>query len=440
MLLLSKRKILFIAGLLILLLLSCSRKKNDPGSNPSSMQSMNRVSAGEAVPVKVESVKMEDISSYIMTTTTLEAEKKVDIIARVSGMVNKIYVEEGDYVKKGKVLAELDKRELLIAVKEAEAKVNNTKAILDRSEKMFKDNLLSKEELENKKYQYELALSELDRAKLNYNYASIRAPFTGVITKRQIFLGNMVNVNQVLFTIADFRPLLARIYVPEKEISKLKVKQKAKLTVEMMKNKEFWGEIKMISPVVDPQSGTIKVTIEINDEKNVLRPGMFASVYIITETHKKAKVIPKKALLLETAEDVVFKFDNGIARKVSIKKGFEDGERIEVLDGLDFGDRVIVVGQEGLRDGAEVRIPGEELASQKKPDDAKKGAITPEGKNPRQFSDDQVDVYLGMMLNNPEIKKEYDKRIKKDPALKTDTTKKIAFIKEMGRKFRGKMR
>jgi len=437
----SVRKMAVITGVILLLMFSCGRREDNPQMNPAMMGGGN--GSGEAIPVQFEEVKSEDISSFIMTTTTLEAEKQVDIIAKVPGWVDKIFVEEGDLVRKNKALAELDKREHNIAVKEAEVKVNNTKALLDRAEQMFQDNLFSKEELEKKRFDHESALAQLDKAKLNFDYAAIKAPFTGVITKREIYLGNMVTTNQVLFSIGDFDPLLAKIYVPEKEIGKLQPKQRAKLTVEMMQEKEFWGEIKMISPVVDPQSGTVKVTIEIKDKEKILRPGMFASVYIITDTHEEARVIPKKALLLESAEDVVFKYDNGIAKKVSIVKGFEDGDRIEILAGLDFGDKVITVGQEGLRDGAAVRTPDEKVASGETSARSPEGS--PHGSNPNmsgsdgQLSDEQIETYLGMMLNNPEIKKEYDKRVKKDPALKTDKEKKLAFLNDMRSKMGGGM-
>jgi len=425
---LSVKKV--IIGMTILVFMfSCSKNEDNPGMNFSGGRDGNGPGRGEAIPVKVEDVKLEDISSFIMTTTTLEAEKHVDIIAKVPGWVDKLYVEEGDVVKKNQALAELDKRELEIALNEAEVKVNNAKSTYERAQKMFEDNLLSKEELEKKRFDYESALAQLDRAKLNYEYATIRAPYNGVITKRAIYLGNMVTANQVLFSIADYDPLLAKIYVPEKEIGKLKPKQSAKITVEMMEDREFWGDIKMISPVVDPQSGTVKVTIEINDKEGILRPGMFSSVYIITETHKNALVIPKKALLLESADDVVFKYENGIAKKVTITKGFEDGERVEVLAGLEKEDAVITVGQEGLRDGTAVRAQTETVAANQSSGNGK--ASQGQEGNGRELTDEQVENYLGMMMNNPKIKEEFDKRVKTDPSLKTDKEKQMAFIQEM---------
>ena len=154
----------------------------------------------------------------------------------------------------------------------------------------------------------------------------------------------------------DYDLLLARIYIPEKEIGKIKPGQKAKIEVEAFPNKSFAGIVKMINPVIDPTSGTVKVTIEIQKADTGLLPGMFASVYVLTDLHENAITIPKKALILESEIDRIYIFDNGEARLRDVSVGFSDGGRIEILAGVKSGETVITVGQEGLRDGAKVRI------------------------------------------------------------------------------------
>jgi membrane fusion protein (multidrug efflux system) len=113
----------------------------------------------------------------------------------------------------------------------------------------------------------------------------------------------------------------------------------------------------MISPGVDPASGTIKVTLEV-PAAGILRPGMFATVRIITDSRKDALIIPKKALLLETDEDDVFAVREGKAERVRIELGYTDGDRVQVVTGLEEGDEVITVGHEGLKENAAVRIVG----------------------------------------------------------------------------------
>jgi membrane fusion protein (multidrug efflux system) len=189
------------------------------------------------------------------------------------------------------------------------------------------------------------------------DYTRVRAPFDGVVTVRNIELGQRVNVNQSLFVVADFNPLRAKIYVPEKSIGRIYEKQKAKIAIEAEPGLEFTGIVKMISPVVDPSSGTSKVTLNIEDHMGKLKPGMFATVFITTETHNDALIIPKKALILESDLDQVYIYQEGNAHKVNLTVGFTAGEDLEVLAGLEEGDLVVTAGQDGLREGLPLRIP-----------------------------------------------------------------------------------
>jgi membrane fusion protein (multidrug efflux system) len=167
-------------------------------------------------------------------------------------------------------------------------------------------------------------------------------------------------VNQSLFVVADFNPLRAKIYVPVKDIGRIYEKQRATITIEAEPGLGFTGIVKMISPVVDPASGTSKVTIDIEDHIGKLKPGMFASVFITTETHNDALIIPKKAMILESNLDQVYIYLEGNAHKVNLKVGFKEGEDLEVLSGLEEGDLVVTAGQDGLREGLPLRIPDRE--------------------------------------------------------------------------------
>jgi len=261
----------------------------------------------EAVPVEITRVKKSNIEIFLVNNCTLEPEKQVDVVAKTSGIVNNIVVEEGDYVKTEETLAELDPEELLLALSEAEIKKDNTERIYKRSLDNFKDNIISKEDFEDKKFQYESALIEFEKEQLEFKYATIKSPIDGVVINRNIEVGYNLEKNQVAFKIADFDPILAKIYVPEKELNKIEEGQSAKIISESSPEIEFMGNVKMISPVVDPESGTIKVTLEVLGlTAGVLMPGMFVSVYTIVDQHQDALVIPKNALILEAEADEVF--------------------------------------------------------------------------------------------------------------------------------------
>jgi membrane fusion protein (multidrug efflux system) len=288
-----------------------------------------------AIPVKAEAVVRTEISRSVFKNTTLEADRWVDVRARRQGQVVKILKEEGDPVREGDVIAELDSDEARLQVRQMDVAYMDAKRNFTRVEKIFKRNLVSEEHFETAKTQMDRADAQLDQAKLNHSYTRVLAPISGIVTVRSVEIGNVVTNNQVIFSVANFDPLIARIRVPEKEIGRIAVGQEARISIESEGEKAFEGRVKMISPVVDPESGTIKVTVEIPRSNRILRPGMFASVHIITETRTNALVIPKKALVLEGEGNQVFVLERGEegtkARRSRVEIGFSDSDRLEIV-------------------------------------------------------------------------------------------------------------
>ncbi len=285
----------------------------------------------ESVPVEATRVKRDDIEIFLVNNFTLEPEKQVDIAAKASGIVLHILAEEGDYVESGKPLAKLDDKEALLALRDAKLKKENAERVYTNSLNTFKDNIVSKEEIDDKKFQLDIASVELEKKQLEYEYTTIESPIDGVIVERNIDQGYNIEKGEMVFKIADFDPILARIFIPEKDINKVAVGQTAKIISEFLPEKEFLGKVIMISPVVDPDSGTVKVTIEIKHlAAKVLKPGMFVSVYTIVDRHKDALSIPKKALILEAETDEVFIAKDFIVMSI-------DTDRAE---GLTIGNRV----------------------------------------------------------------------------------------------------
>jgi membrane fusion protein (multidrug efflux system) len=417
--------------------------------------------ATTAIPVKVATVVRAEIAKSVLKNTTLEADRWVNVRSRRQGQIVKIYKEEGDPVNESDVIAELDSGDARLQVTQMEVAHVDAKRNYNRVGKIFKSNLISEEQYESSKTQLDRTAAQLEQAQLNLSYTRIQSPISGIVTVRSVEIGNVVTSNQVVYSVANFDPLLARIRVPEKEIGRIEVGQVARITVETEGENTFKGRVKMISPVVDPESGTIKVTVEIPGSNSILRPGMFASVYIITETRSDALVIPKKALVLEGEGNQVFVFEagenGGKARRERVEIGFSDSDRLEVTSGLSEGDRVITVGQDGLRPGADIRIVG--AGAQSAPQGARPSAAAEgrsegrtrggaqkggdgqvasrtagEGSGGRGGGGDIKGMQTRMFERFPEVKKIYDERVKKDPELATDITKFRVFIGEMREK------
>lgn len=396
-----------------------------------------------AIPVRAEAAVRAEISRSVLKNTTLEAERWVDVRARRSGQIVRILKEEGDAVRDGDILAELDSDDARLQERQMEVAYLDAKRNFARVQKIFESNLISEEQFEAAKTQLDRASAQLDQARLNLSYTRITSPVSGIVTVRSVEIGNVVSNNQVVFSVADFDPLLARIRVPEKEIGRIRVGQEARISIETEEEKTFKGRVKMISPVVDPESGTIKVTVEIPVGNSVLRPGMFASVHIITETRKQALVIPKKALVLEGEGNQVFVFkkeeSGGKAERRRVEIGFSDTDRLEVLTGLEPGELVITVGQDGLRPGADVRIVGEAARAVAEQPERGQGARAggrggEAGQTRGQGGGDIKAMQERMFARFPEMKKIYDERVKKTPELGTDIEKFRGFVREMREK------
>jgi len=307
----------------------------------------------EPVPVEVTTADFREISSYYRTTATLEPERKVDVVAKTAGEVAGILVEEGVHVKRGDLLLSLDDSEERIALEEAEINEKKERRELARFKKMYEENLISDKEYSDAEYKYEVARNNYDAAKLKYGYTKVRAPFEGVVTKRFVDVGAHVSVGMKLFELADIDPLLVCMYLPENEIAGIKPGQTIYINPDSDPGRTLTGRIARISPEVDDKTGTVKVTAEVSGDA---MPGSFVRIKIVTATHPRSLAVPRKGLVSDTGEFFVFVAESDTVRKTPVQIGFQDEGFAEVLDGLEPGDSVVVVGQGALKHGSRIKV------------------------------------------------------------------------------------
>ena len=264
--------------------------------------------------------------------------------------------EEGDRVRVDQVLVRLVDDELKLA--EAEAKVAYLKLENDfnRQKKIFDKNLLSKEEYERNAFDLEQAKIRWQRAELDLDHALVRSPIAGVVAERIVRLGDRIGPSTRLYALVNMNSLISRAHVPGGDLPNVSVGQPARITTNLFPDVNFPGRIIRISPVVDPNSGTFRVTLAINDAKERLRPGMFVTTRIVTATHEEALLVPKRAIVHDDGYPHVFVVQDSTARKIQLDLGFEDTQHQEVLSGVSQGDSIVVVGQNGLKDQARVRV------------------------------------------------------------------------------------
>ncbi len=319
----------------------------------------------EQVPVEVTTVTRGDISKYLLLSSNLETEIMADVYARIQGIVDSIYKEEGQYVHKNEIMLSLEAKEYQLAEQKAHLEYQNQLSNYKRFAAMHNKELLSDEEFDKASYALKTARIQWDEAKLNLDYTKIRSPIEGRVGERRAKIGERIQPTDKLFSVVNNSQVIAVIYVPEKNLNQVKVGQQALVYSDHLKGIVFKGWIKRISPVIDPASGTFKVTVGVKNRKKLLRPGMFVNIRIIIDTHKQVILVPKTAVVYENEAMQVYVVRQGIAHKIRLTSGYEDSDKIEVLKDIREGDKIILVGQSGMKDRTPVKIVNERILSVK---------------------------------------------------------------------------
>ena len=308
------------------------------------------------VPVSVAAIATGPVSAYITSTANLVAESEVKVLAEAEGRVADVLVEEGNRVGKGQVLAQLAKDDAEIALKKAEVRLENSRLNYDRAQQEVQDHLISQEQFDKTHLENQIAQQELAEAQWRLAKTTIRSPFGGRVTERFLKLGQHIRPGDPLFTVSDFDPLIAKIFLPEKDVFGLKEGRDVRITLKANDQTRFHGRIRQISPVVDTATGTVKLTIEATAPPQEVRPGAFVTIDIVRETHPQAILLPREAVVRELQDAFVFVANAGVAEKRTVALGLEEGPRIEALSGVKAGEQVIVAGQGGLKQGSPIKV------------------------------------------------------------------------------------
>ena len=358
------RKRLVIPAAIVALLIAIGagaffyfNSKNKPDAKAAAAAKKKDDSKEKApVPVNVAAIATAPISSYVSSTANLVAENEVKIVAEADGRVERLLVDEGVFVQQGNPLATLVQGDAQMLREKANVRARNAKVAYTRAADMYAKGLMSQGDYEKTAMENEVAQQELGEANWRLGKTVIRAPFTGRVTDRMINQGQHVKPGDPLFTLTDFDPLIARIFLPERDVISLQPGREVRLALRAASDIIFTGRIRQISPVVDTATGTVKVTVEAVNPPAVVRPGAFVTVSIVRDTKQNAIRIPREAVVRELREAHVFVADNGVAKRRDITLGIEEGDYIEALSGVKPGEQVIVAGQGALKDGSAIKV------------------------------------------------------------------------------------
>jgi len=314
----------------------------------------------DAVVVRVEPVVRAPMSAIYGTSTTLRADRRATVSARTRGVLRRTLVEEGDWVTEGAPIAVLEDEEQRIEAERTATAHDTTLREHDRARHLHGQGLVSDEEYERVRRAAEDTRHAADLAALQLSRTVIQAPFSGRIVTRHVDPGATVADGTPVYEIADLDPLYADVPVPEREVRRLEPGQVVRLFSDS--DRFVTGRIERIAPVVDPETGTVKVSLAVPAADGLL-PGSFVRVEIVTETHAAALTIPRSALVAEGRRWHVFRLaaNRENVERVEVVRGFEEGDRVEIVEtlgdsALDAEDLVVVAGATALTDGAAVRV------------------------------------------------------------------------------------
>jgi len=335
--------------------------------------------SSEAVPVRVEPVRVGDFPLYYKALGTVTATNTVNVRSRVAGELVKIHFKEGQQVKAGDLLAEIDPRSYRIALQQAEgtlaqnqAQLKNAQVDVARYKGLYAEDSIAKQTLDTAEAQVaqfqglvKTNQAQVNDARLNLDFTQIRAPINGRVGLRQLDLGNLVAANDTtaLVVITQTEPINVAFTLPETELSTVleRYRSGASLPVEAWDRSDSklqsTGVLGSIDNQIDTTTGTLKFKGRFENKDLALFPNQFVNVRLLADTLKQVVVAPAAAI--QFGNDGTFAYVVNAENTVNVRKlkvGASDGENSVILEGLKAGDRLVLEGTDRLREGTKVEV------------------------------------------------------------------------------------
>lgn len=348
-------------GLLILMLFTVAL--TGCGGEGGKDKKKDREEEKAPIPVEVVATIRGDIQQTYRSITTLEAENEAQVVARSTGILEKLLVEEGDIVEKGQLLAQLDIEQLTLEVEQNAATLQRLDNELKRQEQLYRKKLGSTDARDRARFEFQSQQAQHQLAKLRLNYASIRAPISGIVTERAVKAGNLIRDHEHLFTIVDLNSLVAVLYLPEQQLVNVAKNQMVALNIDALAEKKVIGVVDRVRPAIDTATGTFRVIVNVPNEGSRLKSGMFGKVEVVFDTHQNTLVLPRQAVVTEDNRSYVFVVKEDVALQQFVELGYEHNGRVEVLSGIAEGDLVVTSGQQIIKHDSTVEVVSDEPES-----------------------------------------------------------------------------
>jgi len=363
-----KMKRLTVLVLLIIFMGGCGSKESASVEKPSA----TAAPISEERQVEVVEVVPRAISYNLSAVGSLKTPEHVTISPKKAGIVEKIHVREGDRVRKGQVLVQLDDTDARLQVERAEARVAEAEAslgtnrnTLNRYQKLYDSKVIPQQTYDDLTLKVKLdearlalAKTELNLAKQHLSDHRIFSPIEGVINLKIASLGEHVNVapKDEILTIVQMDPLELEFYVPENWAGRVRQGSQIQFSVKAFTDEKYSATLQFISPTADPATRNVKMKAMAPNPQHRLKPGFFAEIALSGGGNPNGITIPESALFSQEGKVFAYVVKQGVASRKEIETGTRFDGKVEIVKGIQKGEQVVTVGHEQLTDGAKVRI------------------------------------------------------------------------------------
>jgi len=387
----------------LVLLVACG---GGEGGDPGGEEKKDEAPKESVTVVETADVTRGDVVDALVASATLEAAASADLTPATSGIVVRVTHDVGDHVDKGELLALIDNKPIDAGVSRARTQVAQLEARLTELKTLAEQGAVSAREVEDIEWQLRTAKDSLRETTATADQSRLLAPFSGVLAMRDIRVGEAAGAGKRAFQVVDLSSLRVVASLPERDVARVHLGQPAKLTAAYDDKLSAMAKVTRLSPVIDPATGTFQVTLTLDPGETLLRPGQYVSVALEVDRRAEVLVVSREAILYDNGRPVVFRVkdappeepkaeeeeakpedegwmaklsamfagepepeepkeeakpeDTGprlVAERVAVKLGLVDAKTAEIIEGLGEGDKIVVVGQANLKDGARVRPP-----------------------------------------------------------------------------------
>ncbi|NIA13633.1 MAG: efflux RND transporter periplasmic adaptor subunit [Nitrospiraceae bacterium] len=308
--------------------------------------------------VEVAVLATSDVDDRLVLTGRVEPWQDIISSAEVAGRIEAQSVQEGDFVRAGQALIRIDTRALQARLRQAEAAQRLAIQELERIQSLSRKNITTAQNLDRMRAERDMSAADLELVRIQIEKSVLKSPIDGIIDTLFKDQDEFTDTGSALMRIVQVHKVKVRVGIPERDVAYFAKGDSVTVTLDALQGREFPGKIHCIGTTAEAATLTFIAEIEVDNAEGAIKPGMIARATLVRRTFPDSIVVPIFAVLSVENERFVFVENDGVAEGRRIEIGVLASDKVQVVDGLSAGDRLIVVGQRDLRPGDRVNVAG----------------------------------------------------------------------------------